>query len=131
VAARWTVAWMGGVATLYFVLATPILGLFTTDPLVQADGAAMLRLIAFAQPGWALVFVFSGALRGLGNTRFPLLVNTGCVWLIVIFGYVLLNYVGTSAVTAWVGFVIASPLMGGLAWWRFNRAVAHWPRATP
>ena len=91
----------------------------------------MMRIIALAQPAWALVFVFSGALRGLGNTRFPLVVNAGCVWAIVILAYVLLNALGASAVVAWVGFAVISPLMGGLAWWRFSRAVATWPAAEP
>ena len=37
--------------------------------------AAGLRIVALAQPFWAMLFVYSGALRGLGNTRFPLRVN--------------------------------------------------------
>jgi putative MATE family efflux protein len=129
VAARWTVAWMGGVGAVYFVFAPAIVSLFTTDPAVLADGTAMLRLIALAQPGWAIVFVFSGALRGLGDTRFPLIANAGSLWLTVLGGYVLLNYFDASAVVAWTGFAVLSPFMGALAWRRFSQSVAHWPRA--
>jgi MATE family multidrug resistance protein len=131
VAARWTVLWMGSVAAVYFILAEPILALFEPTPAVAEAGVTMLRIIALAQPAWGMTFVYSGALRGLGNTRFPLYANAGGVWAIVAVGYVLLHYLGTDAIVPWWGFVFISPLMAALAWWRFRLAVATWPEAEP
>lgn len=131
VAARWTVLWMGTVAAIYFIFAEQILGLFTDDPVMMQAGAAMLRIIALAQPAWAIVFTYSGALRGLGNTRFPLLANAGGIWSIVACGYLLVRIVGTDAIVPWWGFVVVSPVMGALGWWRFTRAVATWPEPAP
>jgi MATE family, multidrug efflux pump len=127
VAARWAVLWMGTAGAIYLLLAEPILGLFTSEPYVLAEGAPMMRIVALAQPAWAVLFVYSGALRGLGNTRYPLLTNTSGVWAIVALAYILVRALGTSAVVAWAGFAAISPLMAVLVWWRFRRAVAALP----
>jgi multidrug resistance protein, MATE family len=129
VAARWALLWMGAVSATYFVSAPLILSLFQPEPAVAEAGQQMLRIIALAQPGWALVFVYSGALRGLGNTLFPLAVNTGGIWLVVAITAVLLRFMGTDAVTPWWGFVVMAPVMASLAWRRFTQSVAGWPRA--
>jgi putative MATE family efflux protein len=123
VAARWAMAWMSTAGLIYLVLAEPVLGLFTDDPTVIAEGVPVLRIVALAQPAWALLFVYSGALRGLGNTSYPLVTNTSGIWAIVLLGYLLVRGLGTSAVVAWVGFAALSPLMAALVWWRFRRAV--------
>jgi Na+-driven multidrug efflux pump len=128
VAARWALLWMGAVSATYFVCAPLILSLFQPDPTVAAAGQQMLRIIALAQPGWALIFVYSGALRGLGNTLFPLVVNTGGIWLVVAVSAVLLRAVGTDAVAPWWGFAVMAPVMAALGWRRFTQAVVHWPR---
>ena len=128
VAARAALLWMGAVSAVYFFFAPLILSLFQPDPTVAEAGQQMLRIIALAQPGWALIFVYSGALRGLGNTIFPLVVNTGGIWLVVAGTALLLRFVGTDAVTPWWGFVVMAPVAAGLAWHRFTRSVAHWPR---
>jgi len=124
VAARWAVIWMGAVGAIYFVLDTAILSLFTNDAAVIEAGGPMLRIIACVQPMWAVGFVYSGALRGLGNTRFPLFINTGGVWAIVTLAFVLLRWVGTDVVVAWLGWIAVCPIMAALAWWQFSRTVA-------
>ncbi|HZS02375.1 MAG TPA: MATE family efflux transporter [Chloroflexota bacterium] len=126
VAARWALLWLGVVSGTYFVCAPLILALFQPDPTVAAAGQRMLRIIALAQPGWALVFVYSGALRGLGNTLFPLVVNAGGIWLVVASSALLLRLAGTDAVAPWWGFVVMAPVMAGLSWRRFTRSVARW-----
>jgi MATE family multidrug resistance protein len=128
VAARWAFVWMGIVSGTYFMFAPLILSLFQPDPIVAEAGQQMLRIIAIAQPGWAMIFVYSGALRGLGNTIFPLVINTVGIWLVVIVAAVLLRFVGTDAVGPWWGFVVLAPLMALLDWRRFREAVARWPR---
>jgi multidrug resistance protein, MATE family len=127
VAARWALLWMGAVSGTYFVCAPLILSLFQPEPAVAEAGQQMLRIIALAQPAWALIFVYSGALRGLGNTLFPLVINTAGIWLVVAISAALLRLVGTDAVAPWWGFVLIAPLMATLAWRRFHQAVAQWP----
>ncbi|MBI3958233.1 MAG: MATE family efflux transporter, partial [Chloroflexi bacterium] len=79
-AARWGALWMGSMAVIFFILATPIMQAFTDEAEVVRQGAASLRVLAFSQPFWALLFIYSGSLRGLGNTNFPLRANTLGIW---------------------------------------------------
>lgn len=82
VGALHAMAWMTGLAVLCFIFADPLLGLFTDDPVVRAVGAGGLRVLCLAQPLWGLGQVYAGALRGAGDTRFPMWATSLGVWLI-------------------------------------------------
>lgn len=60
---------------LYFQ-AESMMSLFMRDanPDVSSQGISVLRLVAFALPALATIQVFSGVLRGVGETRSPMLV---------------------------------------------------------
>jgi putative MATE family efflux protein len=123
IATTWAIGWMGAMTVAILLLATPIMQLYTADPAVIASGAAGLRVIALAQPFWAILFVQSGGLRGTGNTRFPLVVTGGGIWLSVALGYLLLTIFEGGLIAVWSGFLIMAPVMAALHWWRFRRAV--------
>lgn len=63
---------VGGV--LIFVAARPIAALFVTDAEVVDRAVVLIRVLAAVQPLMALDFTLGGALRGAGDTRFPLYV---------------------------------------------------------
>jgi Na+-driven multidrug efflux pump len=98
IARRWAIGWMGAIGALVLVFAEPTMRLFTTDTAVIVAGASGLRVVALAQPCWAILLVLAGALRGTGNTRFPLLANGGTIWL-------LLSTVGGGLVAIWAAFL--------------------------
>lgn len=84
-----SVLWMIGLATACFIFAPTLMGFFTDDPTVRAEAAAGLRTLCFGQPFWGLSQVYAGALRGSGDTRFPLWATAAGVWLVrVPFAYV-------------------------------------------
>ena len=60
----------GGLAI--FIAARPIAGLFVNDAEVIADAVSFILVLAAAQPLMATDFTLGGALRGAGDTRFPL-----------------------------------------------------------
>lgn len=53
-----------------------LIGLFTGDPAVIADGTLYLQIIAFAQIGQTFEIVLEGALAGAGYTFWPMLTGT-------------------------------------------------------
>ncbi|MFQ5666541.1 MAG: MATE family efflux transporter [Candidatus Binatia bacterium] len=55
-----------------FIAARPIATLFVADASVVIDAVSFIRILAAAQPLMALDFTLGGALRGAGDTRFPL-----------------------------------------------------------
>jgi putative MATE family efflux protein len=72
--ATWmSVALMSTTGVVIFVFAEPIAHLFVDTPAVVAGAVAFIHMLAASQPLMAMDFTIGGALRGAGDTRFPLL----------------------------------------------------------
>jgi len=71
---------VGHLGAAAFLLVEPLLRLFTTEPAVIAQGPQAVRGTALIEPPLAWYFVFSGALRGAGDTRFVLLAQGASIW---------------------------------------------------
>lgn len=121
IATTWAVIWMSTMGALIFIFATPIMTIFSpNDPAVVQVGANALRVMAFTQPFWAIGMVRSGALRGTGDTRFPLIIGSIGIWSAVFIVWLLLTYVGGSLALVWSAFLITSPLTAFFTWRRFR-----------
>lgn len=129
IASWWAVLWMAIMGAISFVFATPIMRLFSQDAEVVRLGVAAIRAVALAQPFWALIFVQSGALRGLGNTTFPLRANTTGIWLTMGLAWLAVTYFNGGISHVWSAFLISSPLMAAFLWWRLRREVQTWRTA--
>ena len=125
VATRWAMIWMSAIAVLLIIFAPQVFALFTSDAVVIAAGVPGLRVLALTQPFWAVLFVQAGALRGTGNTRFPLLVTASSIWASVGLAFALIETIGGGLVSIWAAFLAIAPLMAFLMWWRFQRTVAE------
>lgn len=118
---------MGTLAAVYFLFSRQIMGFFTSDPEVITLGAGPLRLVALAQPILAASMVFSGSLRGAGDTRFPMLSN-GVGVFVVRFGLATLfvQVLGWGLMGAWYALGLDWALRGLLNYLRFRSGV--WKR---
>jgi putative MATE family efflux protein len=125
VATRWAVIWMSAIAVLLIVFAPQLFVLFSRDAAVIGAGVPGLRVLALTQPFWAVLFVQAGALRGTGNSRFPLMVTGASIWASVGLGFGLLETVGGGLVSVWAAFLALAPVMAFLMWRRFRRAAAE------
>ena len=74
--------------------AHPLATLFSPDPEVVELTAQVLRIVSFCEPFFALSIVMAGALRGANDTRCPMFISLGCMWvirmglaLILVFGF--------------------------------------------
>ncbi|WP_376788944.1 MATE family efflux transporter [Thermoflexus sp.] len=110
-----------GTMGLALALGGPLLvNLFTEDPEVIAQGAAALRITALIQPAMAVSFVFSGALRGAGDTRYTLLVTATSIWVVRLPIAILLAYgLGWGLPGAWLGMLADFAVRALLFAWRF------------
>src|ERR687884_1801093 len=106
--------WMSAIAALLIVFAPQIFALFTSDAAIIEAGVPGLRVLALTQPFWAVLFVQAGALRGTGNTRYPLLVTGVSIWAAVGLAYGLLQTIGGGLISIWAAFLAVSPVMAYL-----------------
>jgi len=83
-ATRACVVWMSIMGVAFFVFAGPIMEFSAPDGADRQEiidaGVAALQVIAFAQPFQAIGFVLAGALRGGGDTRFPMFSTGISMW---------------------------------------------------
>ena len=121
VATGWAVLWMSAIAVLIFIFATPIMRLFSPDPAVVRIGAAGLRVVALMQPAWGVGMVQSGALRGTGDTRFPLIIGASGMWSAVLLAWIAVTFFGGGLVAVWMAFVLTSPFQAAFTWRRVRR----------
>ena len=73
-----------GLGLVMFLLAGPLSGVFSDDPATARLTADYLRTLSLAQPLYALGMVVAGALRGGGDTRFPMWSAVVGGWLFMI-----------------------------------------------
>ncbi len=104
------------VAGLVFFLApTPILRFFTAEPAVIRIGVPLLFVAALFQLFDGLQGVATGVLRGLGDTRTPMLWNLAGHWALGLpVGYLLCFERGWGAVGLWVGLCIGLMVVGSV-----------------
>ncbi len=109
ISATYAAIWMSMIGVLYFVFGPQIVSLFSNDPDVISQGGAALRVLAFSQPFWGWMMVYSGAMRGIGNSRFPMVVNSVGLWLTVILGFILIRGAGLGLAFVWISFLVIAP----------------------
>jgi MATE family multidrug resistance protein len=124
IAVRWSVAWMAVGGGIYLILAHPVMRLFTEDPDVIEAGVNALRALAIGLPFWSVWFVFGGALRGIGDTRSPLITSGIAVWGTVAIAYVMVTVFDRGLGTVWLSFLITAPLAALGNWTVFRRRMS-------
>jgi putative MATE family efflux protein len=104
-----------------FVAARPIARLFVDDEEVIADAVSFIRVLAASQPLMALDFTIGGALRGAGDTRFPLVsVLLGFYVCRLGFAWVVTYTLGLPLVWLWLAIVGDYLVRSLLKGWRFH-----------
>ncbi len=122
-AAGWTAILLAAsfmlVAALTFVLLPrQLIGLFTTDENVLAVGASLLWLAAVFQLFDGIQGVITGTLRGIGDTRTPMIVNLIAHWAIGLpTGYLLCFVVGWGVYGLWIGLSLGLIVTGVILFW--------------
>jgi MATE family multidrug resistance protein len=117
-AAGWTAILLGaGFMTLtalaFFAAPETLIGLFTRQPDVVALGSSLLFVAAVFQLFDGLQGVATGALRGLGDTRTPMITNLAGHWFFGLpVGYTLCFVLGFGVIGLWIGLSIGLIVVG-------------------
>lgn len=136
--AGWMALFFGGgfmfcSALALFFLRRPIARIYSPQAAVVASGATLLLVAAVFQLFDGLQVVATGALRGAGNTRTPMLANLIGYWVIGLpVGAFLCFRLNYGAIGMWTGLCLALIMIGSvlLAVWQGSiRKLAHSPEA--
>jgi MATE family multidrug resistance protein len=112
-------------AVVFLVAPGPLIALYTRDPQVMAVGPSLLGLAAAFQICDGIQTVSTGALRGLGETRVPMLANLVGYWVLGLplgLGLCFLLHWGIYGL--WIGLLVALFIIAAtlLARWRRDAA---------
>jgi MATE family multidrug resistance protein len=95
-------------AVVFLTAPRPLIALYTTDPQVMAVGPTLLGIAAAFQIFDGVQTVSTGALRGLGETRVPMLANLVGYWLLGLpLGLTLCFLVKWGIYGLWIGLTLA------------------------
>ena len=112
---------MGIVGLLLVALAPQVMAIFVDDPEVVRQGVNPNRVLGILQPLMAATMVYSGALRGAGDTRWTLVITALCVWAVrVPVATLLAGPVGWGLLGAWLGMVFDNVARATLFWLRYR-----------
>ena len=93
---------------LLIVIPKPIISIWTADPRVLILGAHILAIVAGFQIFDGIQTVSTGALRGLGETRFPMLMNFAGYWILGLpFGALLCFHLKWGLAGLWTGLTVS------------------------
>ena len=123
-------------ATLMLVLAEPIARMYTAEADVVALAASLLLWAAIFQVSDGLQVASAGALRGLKDTRWPMVFSLVSYWGVgMTLGCWLTFWRDWGPHGMWVGLVaglsVAAVLMGGRFWWASARYIRHGRKVLP
>ena len=113
-------------AVVFLVAPRPLIALYTTDAQVMAVGPALLLLAAAFQIFDGIQIVSTGALRGLGETRAPMVANLVGYWAMGLpLGLALCFVLRWGIYGLWIGLTLALVVIASTLLLRWNRDSAR------
>ena len=114
--------WMVVMAFVFAVFGSALAGAFTTDEATVLEASRGLLAFAPGMPIIGMGFVLGGALRGVGDTRFPMVASIATGWLIILpVAWVCASILGWGLPGAVAGFSLSSVVNFAALRWRFSR----------
>jgi putative MATE family efflux protein len=118
---------MAAIGLILCLFPAQVMGFFTNEPAVIAQGTMPLRVVGLAQPMLAANMIFAGALRGAGDTRFPMVVTGASIWFVRLpVAYLLALILGWGLVGAWSAMALDLTLRGTFNFLRYRSG--RWKR---
>jgi multidrug resistance protein, MATE family len=120
------VSFMSLAAAAFLLLPRALIGAFTSDPAVVSIGVSLLFVAALFQLFDGVQAVSTGTLRGLGDTRTPMLWNLAGHWFIGLpLGYTLCFTLGFGVIGLWWGLSTGLIICGIALVTVWARSVRH------
>jgi len=119
-------AFMMLAGAVFFIAPKPLIELFTRDPQVLAVGPSLLWIAAAFQIFDGVQTVCTGALRGLGETRAPMIANFVGYWILGLpLGLILCFVLKWGIYGMWIGLTLALIVISSILLHRWNKDSAR------
>ncbi|MBV8632143.1 MAG: MATE family efflux transporter [Silvibacterium sp.] len=122
------IGFMSLTAAAFLLVPRPIIEIYSRDPQIISMGVRILMLVAAFQIFDGCQTVATGALRGLGETRFPMLTNFAGYWLFGLpLGAILCFHFKWGLQGLWLGLTVALIAIASLLLRRWRGGRLHAP----
>lgn len=122
--AHLTASIMGLVGIFLIVFPAELSQLFVKDKEVIHLAVYYLIIVALSQPQMAYASIYSGALKGMGKTQIPLIINITSFWLFrIIPSYVFLKLF-PSPLVPWVFMSIETTLRAAIFYFAYKKTIS-------
>ena len=100
---------------LLYIVARPLMSMFSTSREVIDTGTMVLKMVAFSEPAFGILIEVEGIYYGLGKTRLPFIIETVSMWAVrILFTYLCVNVWQLSLRAVWL-CMIADNIIKALA----------------
>lgn len=107
--------------SLFLLFSYPMARLYTQDLTVAAMAGIVLKIMAFAQPGQSTQLTLAGALRGAGDTMYPLYASIFGIWVFrVVVAYFFVNVFHWGLIGAWVALLLDQYTRASVVFFRYR-----------
>ncbi len=109
------------VGLIFILFSHQLAWLYTADLAVISMAGAVLKLLALAQPGQATQLSLAGALRGAGDTVYPLYSSVVGIWGVrVVVAYLFVRVFRWGLIGAWVALALDQYVRSVVVYLRFR-----------
>jgi len=112
---------MGSVGVVLILFSEVLVGFFTQDTLTIQVASQYLILVGLAQIPLAIMFVYSGALRGAGATKTTLKVNVFSLWIFRVIPSYIAFKLGYDIIAIFIIMNIETLLKGIIYWYIYQK----------
>jgi putative MATE family efflux protein len=120
--ARYNAIFMAGVMLLFLLFASPIISIFTSEPMAHRYGVTSLQIIGSGYMFYGIGMVMIQALNGAGDTKTPTWINFAGFWLFQIpLAYILTKGFDMGPVGAFIAIPIAETAIALASWYFFKK----------
>ena len=125
IAANFTAVVMGALGLILIFFPHYLVYPFSRDPEVIKWASYYLQIVGVSQPAMAYAAIYAGALKGMGRTTIPLVVNISSFWLFrIIPSYLLLKLIKTPLVP-WVFMTVETCVRAVFYYFMFKRETSR------
>ena len=122
---RWTLGWNLLGAAVMVGLARPILNSFSDDATVIAEGMTVMIVVGLTLPFFGMWLLTTGALRGSGDTRSPMVRGVLATWLTVGLAWLSVTFLDMGMGGIWGAYMVALPIAIIGNWRAFQQRTAR------